>query len=198
MDIRSSIGYTTTQADQLLANPTTTKDPGTHNTSNDATFENSRTSGWIVEPQLDYKVKISKGLFTALAGSTIRSNNASFKYIQASNYISDALLENPGAGGSSYSFGDNSQYKYNAVYARLNYNWLDKYLINLTHEETGAAGLGLENSSEFWRGRAWDGYFQKKILSSAMSPFLSFGKLRVSYGLTGNDQVGDYKFFGLV
>ena len=36
--------------------------------------------------------------------------------------------------------------------------------------------------------------FQQKKLIVQSLPFLSFGKLRLSYGITGNDKIGDYGF----
>ncbi len=37
------------------------------------------------------------------------------------------------------------------------------------------------------------GYFLKKTVIKQNLPFLSFGKLRGSYGITGSDQIGDYQ-----
>ncbi len=97
---------------------------------------------WIVEPQIDYKVKIGKSTLNALIGTSISQNQSDFQAIQAFNFLSDALLENPSAAGSSFSTRNGSQYKYNAVYGRLNYNWSDKYLLNLTARRDGSSRFG--------------------------------------------------------
>jgi hypothetical protein len=41
------------------------------------------------------------------------------------------------------------------------------------------------------------GFFQMRASSTKILAFLSFGKLRGSYGTTGNDQIGDYSFLSL-
>ncbi len=41
------------------------------------------------------------------------------------------------------------------------------------------------------------GFFQRKTFSKKLAGSLSFGKLRGSFGTTGNDQIGDYKFTNL-
>src|SRR5690606_10523724 len=88
----------------------------------------------------------------------------------------------------------NTAYKYNAVFARLGYNWNRKYYINLTGRRDGSSRFGSGNRfANFGAiGAAWifsEGAFVKKHLS-----FLSFGKLRSSYGTTGNDQIPDYGY----
>ena len=41
-------------------------------------------------------------------------------------------------------------------------------------------------------GAAW--IFTKEMGVEDLLPVLSFGKLRGSYGITGNDQIGDYEY----
>lgn len=41
-------------------------------------------------------------------------------------------------------------------------------------------------------GVAW--LFHEESFMQALLPFLSYGKIRTSYGLTGNDQIGNYKY----
>jgi len=38
-----------------------------------------------------------------------------------------------------------------------------------------------------------DGYFEEDFIKNNL-PFLSFGKIRASYGTTGNDQLTDYQY----
>ncbi len=44
-------------------------------------------------------------------------------------------------------------------------------------------------------GAGW--IFSKEQFFNRSLSFLSFGKLRVSYGTTGNDQIGDYSYYDL-
>ncbi len=86
------------------------------------------------------------------------------------------------------------QYRYHAVFGRINYNWKDKYIFNLTGRRDGSSrfGPGKRFSNFGAVGVAWifseENFFEKHL------SFLSYGKLRVSYGVTGNDQIGDYEF----
>ncbi len=84
-------------------------------------------------------------------------------------------------------------YRYAAVFGRLNYDWKGKYILNITGRRDGSSRFGINNKfSNFGAvGAAW-------IFSD--EPFLddieiiSYGKLRSSYGITGNDQIVDYGY----
>ncbi len=41
------------------------------------------------------------------------------------------------------------------------------------------------------------GFLVRKECFKAISPILSFGKFKGSYGITGNDQIGDYRYLNI-
>jgi len=88
-------------------------------------------------------------------------------------------------------------YKYNALFGRLNYNWEDKYLIDITANRDGSSRFGPDNrfANFYALGAGW--IFSKENFVQKELPFLSFGKLRGSYGTTGSDQVGNYSYLDL-
>ncbi len=96
---------------------------------------------------------------------------------------------------SSASF--SNVYKYAAIFSRINYNWLDKYIINLTARRDGSSRFGTQNHFNNFgaAGFAWI-FTEESFIKNNLS-FLSFGKLRGSYGITGSDQLGDYSFMNL-
>src|SRR5690606_35542584 len=65
---------------------------------------------------------------------------------------------------------------------------------NLTGRRDGSSrfGPGKKFGNFIAVGSAW--IFSEESFLKKYSSFLSFGKLRGSYGLTGNDQIGDYGF----
>ncbi len=197
LEIKVSLSYTNTQTDEVSTVPTTSQDPNS-NPQAYSTFNSSNTHSWVVEPQANYKLTIGKGTLSALAGLTFQENNATQQGIYATGFISDALLENMAAAGSLYTNGNtNSQYKYNAGFGRLNYNWEDKYLLNVSGRRDGSSrfGPGKQFANFGSIGAAW--IFSNEVFFKDNMSFLSFGKLRGSYGTSGNDQIGDYKFLDL-
>jgi hypothetical protein len=70
---------------------------------------------------------------------------------------------------------------------------MNKYLVNLTGRRDGSSrfGPGKKFANFGAVGLGW--IFSKENYFKHLS-FLSYGKLRGSFGITGNDQIGDYKY----
>src|SRR5690606_27400325 len=87
-----------------------------------------------------------------------------------------------------------SEYRYNAVFGRVNYGYNEKYFLNLTGRRDGSSrfGPGKQFANFGAIGAAW--LFSRESFFEENLSWLSFGKLRGSYGTTGSDLIGDYKY----
>lgn len=191
-----SLGYNSMLVDEKSTLPKAAQNP-INSPTGSAIFGSNRFTSWIIEPQLEYTGNINKGKLTFLVGGTWQQILNNRTTIQASGYTNDALLGSvDGAANTLVSTGYN-QYKYEAVFGRLNYNWRDKYIINFTGRRDGSSRFGPDKrfANFLAGGIAW--IFSGEELIEKNLPFISFGKLRVSYGSTGNDQIGDYKYLDL-
>jgi hypothetical protein len=76
----------------------------------------------------------------------------------------------------------------------MNYSWRGRYIVNLTGRRDGSSrfGPGKQFANFGAVGLAW--IFSEEGFMKNSMPFLSLGKLRASYGTTGNDQLGDYQY----
>ncbi len=88
----------------------------------------------------------------------------------------------------------NIYYKFASLFGRATYNWDDKYLINLTFRRDGSSRFGPDNKFGNFgsAGLGWI-FTEEDFISNSLS-FLSFGKLRGSYGTTGSDNIADYLY----
>jgi hypothetical protein len=88
------------------------------------------------------------------------------------------------------------EYKYNAIFGRVNYDWQGKYFVNATFRRDGSSRFGPNNRfGNFGAlGAAW--VFSQEDFAKSISA-LSFGKLRASYGTNGNDQISNYLYLPL-
>lgn len=194
--LKSSLGYNTFRTDEVSQKPGISIDPASSNLPS-ASFGNSVSKSWIFEPQLEYSFKLPKAKFHFLLGSTLQNREYKQNSIQGENYTNDLLLSSIEAAGTIYPANLYSQYKYTAVFGRLNFSWAEKYLLNLTARRDGSSRFGpQERFSNFGAmGGAW--IFTSENFFKHNMKWLSFGKLRSSYGISGNDQIGDYKFYDL-
>ncbi len=202
LEIKSSLGYSNTQTEQYNLTPLTSFDPfnwtAFGNSARTARFANNNIRSWIIEPHVTYTKNIDKGKLSILFGTTIQQSSGSGLGVNASGFSSDLVLEDVLSAPTVSVYSNiNSLYKYNAIFGRLNYNWQDKYLLNLTARRDGTSRFGPDKQfANFYAiGSGW--VFSKENFMQKSLPFLSYGKLRASYGTTGSDQVGDYSFLDL-
>ncbi|MCM4161590.1 SusC/RagA family TonB-linked outer membrane protein [Antarcticibacterium flavum] len=192
--LRTNLGYTRFNSEELLKIPTRSYNPAYDYTHSSIYSQAARTS-WIIEPQLIYSRKFGEGRLDAILGTTFQKSENSKMEIQGDDYASEVMIGNLNAAGSILNPSNiSSEYRYSALFARLGFNWDQKYFINLTGRRDGSSRFGSGNRiANFGAiGGAW--IFIDEPYVENNSKFLSFGKFRGSYGLTGNDQIGDYGY----
>lgn len=193
LDVSVNLGYNKADMDQKQMYPSQVFNPTT-STGSFSYFGNSSIEGYIIEPQINYTKDIAKGKLQLLAGGTFQEKLSQGQSFTAENYSSDALLEDIKSAGqltarpSLYSF-----YRYNSVFGRATYNWDERYVLNATFRRDGSTrfGPGKRFGNFGSIGAAWIFSNESFIPEGSV---LSFGKLRGSYGTTGNDIIGEYKY----
>lgn len=196
LDIKTNVGYNKITRNEIVLIPLTYEAPERRSTaSRSSTFDNYRSVSWIIEPQLTYTKPISKGQLECLLGSTFSANKDRQESILAYGFTTDQLMQNitsaPNVTPLSTSGAD---YRYNALFGRVNYNWKNKYILNLTARRDGSSRFGAENLFHNFGSVAGAWIFSNENFIQKNLSILSFGKLRASYGTTGNDQIGNYGY----
>lgn len=196
LEFKAMVGYTAMQAKERTATPIASEDPAYHAfTKGRAAFSQNNIKTWITEPQLSYDRMIGDGRLQVILGGTLQNSEQQGETISATGYTSDALLENVQAAGSTSVFGSNYyQYRHAAIFSRINYNLSEKYILNVTVRRDGSSRFGPDRQlGNFGAvGAAWLFYSESFIRESI--PFLSYGKLRGSYGTTGSDAISNYQY----
>jgi TonB-linked SusC/RagA family outer membrane protein len=192
---KTRLGYNRLSMDELSLQPGSSLNPlTTPNAEGSSNFGKITYNSWIAEPQLEYCQYVGIGKISVLVGSTMQVQTQSINTTEAFNFPGDAQLRNIKDADSLVSKEANTEYRYGGVFARLNSILCDKYLINLTGRSDGSSRFGPgKQVGNFWSaGLGW--IFSNEHFIKSNIPFISFGKLRSSYGVTGNDQIGDYKY----
>lgn len=169
--------------------------PGSTPASSELRIGAGTNRSWIIEPQANWEKKIAKGKLSVLVGGTYQQRIGESSENRYRGFPSNTLINDPRSAAAaeveSYSLVD---YKYAAIYGRINYTWDEKYILNITGRRDGSSrfGPGKKFANLGAVGFAW--LFSNEAFIKNGTPFLSFGKLRGSYGITGNDQIGDYRY----
>jgi len=194
LNVKANFGYTDTRLSQVQVLPASSFNP-VNATNAFALYNNTTANSYVIEPQVDYTITQGKGQLQLLAGGTWQQSIRELTFLQGDDYATDAQLSNIQAAASlttrNYVY---RKYKYQAVFARANYSWNNKYVLNATFRRDGSSRFGPNKRfGNFGAvGAAW--VFSEESYVKDHLPALSFGKLRGSYGTTGNDQIGDYQY----
>jgi TonB-dependent starch-binding outer membrane protein SusC len=196
LDVKVNTGFTSLNGVEAVISPLAAIDPAyvKYYTGSLNDGSNVRKT-WIVEPQMSYNTRIGGSELNIVVGGTWQEGRYASKMVEKSGYTSDALIGTVGAATNINIARDvNNEYKYIAVFARMGYNWKEKYFINLTGRRDGSSRFSPENRfANFGSvGAAW--IFTEEPFMNGVKSFISFGKLRSSYGSTGSDQIGDYMY----
>jgi TonB-linked SusC/RagA family outer membrane protein len=195
--INLNSGYSTYNSNDQKIFPKTTYNPSSNIGSSNSSIRKGQkmNQSWILEPQLNYEKRLEKHQFSALLGGSFQEKKSDNFVLLGRNFPSDDMLNNISAAASiTIPSASETLYRYQAVYARFNYGYNKRYFINLTGRRDGSSRFGSERRyANFGAvGAAWlfseESFFKKSSL-------LSFGKLRTSYGVAGNDQIGDYQYY---
>lgn len=193
LNLKTNLGYNQSNMNQVQVYPDKTFNPATSSGSI-SYFGANNLNAYIIEPQADFSHRLGNGTLQLLAGATWQQSKRQGYRIDGADFPSDDLLKDMKSAGkltpfsSIYDF-----YRYTALFGRFNYNLSDKYIINATFRRDGSTRFGPERrfGSFAAAGAAW--VFTGESFMQPLS-FVSFGKLRASYGTSGNDQIDDYAY----
>jgi len=194
--IKSNFGYTDLSTVETRTAPSSVYNPAYNISSANSSLylNNTDRSSWIIEPQISWTKELGLGKLDLLAGSTFQNQTTTRLFQSGTGYSSNSLIYNlASAKYINVLLNDENIYKYQAFFGRINYSFDKRYIINLTGRRDGSSRFGPGNQFAIFGavGVAWL-FSNENFLKN--SSWISFGKLRSSYGTTGSDQIGDYQF----
>ncbi len=197
LTIKSSLGYNLITTDESLSTPSKSINPAKRTGADGKySFGHSQFKSWIWEPQINYMKLFGKGLLSALVGATLQDEHREGYDISFWDYTDDSFIGSLTSVNGDMLHNPSSNlvdYKYQAIFARVNYNYDDKYILNLSGRRDASSRFGPDyRFSNFGAiGAAW--VISRESFMKSL-PFIDFAKLRTSYGVTGNDKIGDYNY----
>jgi TonB-linked SusC/RagA family outer membrane protein len=154
---------------------------------------------WLNENTVTYSKSINDHNFQLLGGFTNQKFRRERTRIAANTYADDRLPTIQGAininrGGT---LSDVQEWSLTSFLSRLTYNFKGKYLMTAAIRADGSSRFGSEN-----RWGVFPSVSAGWVLSDEgflnTSDKVSFAKLRASFGVTGNNNIGNYTQYALV
>jgi TonB-dependent starch-binding outer membrane protein SusC len=199
LEIQSSFGYSNIQTDLYLASRLEANAPEQRATQQRYTNNGTRNmNSLIIEPQVTYTQIVGKGKIEGVVGGSILQSSSKILTVGGQGYPSDLLMQTLKAAKTVLiDLSMSTKSKFNALFTRFSYIWDNKYIINLAARRDGSSKFGDANKLHNFGSAAVGWIFSEEKWSQKYLPFMSFGKLRFSYGTTGNDQIGDFGHLSL-
>ncbi len=169
-------------------------------TNGDASVSAGQGINWLNENTLTYTRTINNlHQITALAGYTTQAYRNENVTANATNFIDDFAKFNNLASGATLrtpgsSAGDWALISY---LVRMNYGYDNRFLLTLTARADGSSRFGPNNKYGFFPSGAvaWKMINEKFMQDQQL---ISDLKIRASYGLTGNQEIGDYGYLSFI
>jgi TonB-linked SusC/RagA family outer membrane protein len=193
-----NVGFNTLSRNEVTIEPRSSSNPARLSSFVPTSyFSNTSRNSWIVEPQLNYAKQFGANKeheIDGLIGMTMQESNSGYELIRATGYTSDSQMESLLAAiAITYTASEDIHYRYSAMFGRVGYSYKHKYLLNFTGRRDGSSRFGPRNR---WGnfGAVGAGWIFSEEDWMKRIKFLSLGKVRTSFGVTGSDQIGDYKY----
>jgi len=164
-----------------------------------AQINSEQYSYWQQENYLTYKKSFGDHHINALLGASWQER-VDEQLNGSTQYFSDDYYRQYNLGAGSQPNSPTSSYDrwaINSYFARVGYNFADRYLLTLTERIDGSSRFGADNKYGYFPsvGAGW--VLSKENFMSAI-PAINYLKVRASYGLTGNTEIGSYNSLSTV
>ncbi|OFX33778.1 MAG: SusC/RagA family protein [Bacteroidetes bacterium GWF2_42_66] len=163
-------------------------------TNGKASMSGSRSLMLITENYLTYAKTIADiHKINIMAGYSYQSRSNEWFGATSQSFITDSFLFwNLGAGATPVSPQSAlTEWLISSYYSRFNYNFKDRYLITLTGRYDGSSRFGANNKWGFFPSGAFAWNVKQEPFMQQIDK-LSHLKIRTSYGVTGNTEIGAY------
>ncbi|NTE03230.1 TonB-dependent receptor [Agrobacterium tumefaciens] len=143
-----------------------------------------------------YNTTAGKSTFDAILGTSYQKSTTKFSTIEGQDFPSDAYVKLGSAATKVIASSNESAFSFLSYFFRANYKYNNRYLIGLSVRADGSSRFGANHRYGYFPAGsvAWIASEEDFLKSSET---ISLLKLRASYGLTGNAEIGNYSARGL-
>ncbi len=197
LTFKTTFGYSTVNQTEGDYRPSTLTATAGGNPGGRATIDNFKRTNILSENYLTYKTTLGQGDLTVLAGYSYQKNTTQRFSTGAEGFVSDSFsFFNLGGGVNPLRPTSNfSESEIQSQFGRINYDYDDKYLLTATLRRDGASNFAENEKYAIFPS----GAFAWRVSNEDFlkdSDKISNLKLRLSYGVTGNQAIAPFQSLG--
>lgn len=159
-----------------------------------ATVETSERKTWLNENILTYQKILNKvHSFNALIGMTMQGSNSNFYSMKTNNIPNESLgMAGMGQGTPIQNVSTIADWSMLSYLGRINYNYNSKYYLTASFRTDGSSKFPTKNRFGYFPSTSVAWNFMEEDFMQSLSTIVKSGKVRLSWGQTGNNRVGEY------
>ena len=193
LSLEESLGYNGVLTNEQTSTRLAGQDPNS-GPIGQVTLAHNQYTHLMTETMVRWTGNLGPGRLEGLLGVDYQQRNTEYNSLKSIGYPNDVSL-NAGVGATSYVSMNNSvPYRYAALFGRAIYNVANKYFLTGSWRRDGSSRLGDQTPyGDFWAvSGSW--VFSEEKFLGVDTAIMSLGKIRASYGTTGNEPNDDNQF----
>ena len=165
-----------------------------------ATVQRMQRLTWLNENVLTYQTRVKKHhAINSLLGVTFQNSDYESYSFKTTNIPNESLgMAGMNEGIPSTTTSLKSSWSMMSYLARINYDYKSKYYATASFRADGSSKFSKKNRFGYFPSGSLAWTFTQEEFMKKMSKVLSNGKLRFSWGLTGNNRVGEYDYYDML
>jgi TonB-linked SusC/RagA family outer membrane protein len=165
--------------------------------TNDISLGKDQNVLLLLENTLSYDKVFGKHSVQALAGYTYQSNNYNYTSTARTD-LPDGIDQIDAGAGIATNSGNRVENNLISVLGRVIYSYDDRYLLTASFRRDGSSRFGANNRYGNFPSVAVGWNIMNEDFFEPLEKTFSNLKLRASYGVLGNQEIGDYQYSAAV
>jgi len=159
-------------------------------------------SRWNFENILTYSKSFDVHNITLMAGTTAFKDMYENLWGSKNDLIFDdfghSYLDNATDPESANTGGGYSEHTVASLFARLNYDLLDRYMVTATIRRDGSSRFGDENKYGYFPSASLGWVISREDFFGNLTNVINILKLRASWGQNGNESIGNFGYTSVI
>lgn len=155
---------------------------------------------WLNENILTYQTNFkSKHFLNALLGVTLQNSDYEYYSLRMKQIPNESLgMASMSQGTFDKSTSTLSSWSMLSYLGRVNYNYKSKYYATASFRADGSSKFSKKNRYGYFPSGSLAWSFSEEDFMKDYKKWFSSGKIRLSWGLTGNNRIGEYDYLALL
>jgi TonB-linked SusC/RagA family outer membrane protein len=155
--------------------------------------QNVKDYKWLTTNTLSYNKTFNNHTFGGLLGYSYETSRFDDITVEGSGFASDDLPNVGSASTPTTTSATGAEWALESQFVRLNYSFKNKYLFEATGRRDGSSRFGGNNKYGLFYALS-GGWILSEESFLSNSKVVDFLKLTTSYGISGNDRIGNYRY----